>query len=198
MYWALLHLANQSSLGLDSTVGLSRRKPQVEDKMFSPNRIGLFIVFPALLLTSSGCRALMNFSSSSFFSSFSLEELVKNNQSPPGVICAKGGMGGGSVGFWSVGRKQSSGDKTSGFACQLGAGSFDEAAFIASLKADVEKAIIHSGAKVMSEGSSAPGGFYFEYSEGDIHGRINIVGKIKSNYYSLEANLHENSEAKAR
>jgi hypothetical protein len=115
------------------------------------NRIVLLIVFPALLLTSNGCKALMNFSSSSFFSNFSLEELVKKNQSPSGMICAKGGMGGAGIRVSSVGRKQSSSNKSSSFSCQISAASFDEAAFIASLKADVEKEIIRSGAKIMNQ-----------------------------------------------
>jgi hypothetical protein len=164
--------------------------------MFSMNRIVLLIIFPALLLTSNGCKALMNFSSSSFFSNFSLEELVKKNQSPSGMICAKGGMGGAGIRVSSVGRKQSSSNKSSSFSCQISAASFDEAAFIASLKADVEKEIIRSGAKIMNQGSSDPAGFYFEYSEGGIHGRISIGGKRGPNYYSLEASLDEKSEAK--
>jgi hypothetical protein len=165
------------------------------------NRIVLLVVFPALLLTSNGCKALMNFSSSSVFSNFSLEELVKKNQSPSGMICAKGGMGGGGIRVSSggVGRKQSSRNKSSSFSCQISAASFDEAAFIASLKADVEKEIIRSGAKIMNQGSSDPTGFYFEYSEGDIHGRISIGGKKSgANYYSLAASLAEKTGAESK
>ncbi len=62
------------------------------------NRIVLLIIFPALVLISNGCKAFMNFSSSSFLSNFSLEELVKKNRSPSGMICAKGGLGGGGGG----------------------------------------------------------------------------------------------------
>jgi hypothetical protein len=69
---------------------------------------------------------------------------------------------------------------------------------MASLKTDVEKEIIRSGAKIINQGSSAPAGFYFEYSEGDIHGRINIRGTIRQNYYSLDADLQEKTEAKAK
>lgn len=158
------------------------------------NRIVLLIIFPALLLVS-GCKSLMNFSSSSFLANFSLEELVKKNRSPSGMICAKGGLGGGGGVVSSVGRKQSSSNKSSSFSCQIGADSFDEAAFAASMKADVEKEIIRSGAKIMNQGSSDPAGFYFEYGEGQIHGRISIVGKKSGGkYYSLEANLDEKSE----
>jgi len=163
------------------------------------NRRVLLTVFLALLMTSNGCKALMNFSSSSFFSNFSLEELVKKNQSPSGMICAQGGMGGGGGGFSSVGRKQSSSNRSLSFSCQIRATSFDDAAFIASLKADVEQEIIRSGAKIMNQGSSDPAGFYLEYSEGDIQGRISIGGKKSgANYYSLEASLAEKTGAESK
>ena len=139
----------------------------------------------------------MNLSSSSFSSNFSLEELVKKNQSPSGIICAKGGLGGGGGRVFSVGRKQSSSNMSSSFSCQISA-AFDEAAFIASLKADVEEEITGSGAKIMNQGSADPAGFYFEYGEGDMHGRISIKGKRGPNYYSLEASLDEKSEAKVK
>lgn len=141
----------------------------------------------------------MNFSSSSFLSNFSLEELVKKNRSPSGMLCAKGGMGGGGGDIRSVGPKQSSSNKNSSLSCQISDDSFDEAAFLASLKADVEKEIIQSGAKIMNQGRSDPAGFYFEYSEGGIHGRITIGGKKSgTNYYSLEATLNETSSAEGK
>jgi hypothetical protein len=162
-------------------------------------RIVLFIVFPALLLIPNGCKAFMNFASSSFLSNFSLEELVKKNRSPSGMICAKGGMGGGGGGGSSVGRKQSSSNKSSSFSCQISDDSFDEAAFITSLKADVEQEINRSGATITNRGSSDPSGFYFEYRESDVHGRISIEGKKSgAKYYSLEARLNERSGAESK
>jgi hypothetical protein len=139
----------------------------------------------------------MNFSSSSFLANFSLEELVKKNRSPSGMICAKGGMGGGGSSVSSVAPKQSSSNKSSSFSCQITDDSFDEAAFTASLKADVAEEITRSGAKIMNQGNSDPAGFYFEYGEGQIHGRISIVGKKSGGkYYSLDANLDEKSGTK--
>ena len=163
------------------------------------NRIVLLIIFPALVLISNGCKAFMNFSSSSFLSNFSLEELVKKNRSPSGMMCAKGGMGGGGGGGSSVGPKQSSSSKSSSFSCQISDDSFDEAAFIRSLKADVEQEINHSGATIMNRGSADPAGFYFEYNERDVRGRISIGGKKSgANYYSLEATLSERSGADSK
>ena len=154
------------------------------------NRL-LPITFLALLLIS-GCAAFMNSSSSSFLSNFSMEEVVKRNRSPSGMSCAKEGMGGMGAGTFSVGREQSSSNKISSFSCQINAGSFDEAGFLGSLKADVEQEINRSGATIVNRGTSDPAGFYFEYSEHDILGRISIDGKKSgTNYYSLVAKLDE-------
>jgi len=158
------------------------------------NRIALLIVFPALLLIHNGCKAFMDLASSSFLSNFSLEELVKKNRSSSGMMCAKGGMGGGGGGGSSVGPKQSSSSKSSSFSCQISDDSFDEAAFITALRADVEQEINRSGATIVNRGNSEPAGFYFEYSERDVHGRISIGGKKSGEkYYSLEARLNERS-----
>ena len=157
-------------------------------------RIVLLILFAALLLIFNGCRAGINPTSSSFLTNFSLEDLVKKNRSPSGIVCAEGGRGGAGDSFTIVSPKQSSSNKSSSFSCQVSAASFYEAAFIASLKADVEKEIIRSDATIMNRGSSDPAGFYFEYNEGEIHGRISIDGrKSGGDYYSLEANLDEKS-----
>ena len=158
------------------------------------NRILLLTILPALLLVS-GCKSLMNVSSSSFLANFSLEELVKKNRSAFGMICANGGLGGSDSGVSSRSLQQSSSNKSASFSCQIGAQSFDEAAFAASLRAEVEEEIIRSGARIMNQGTLDPAGFYFEYREGKIHGRINIEGKKSGGtYYSLKASLDEKSE----
>jgi hypothetical protein len=128
------------------------------------------------LLINCGCSTLLHHSSSSFLANFSLEDLVKKDRSPSGMICAKGAMGGDGGGVWSVGRRQSSSYKNSSFSCQVDP-TFEGAAIIASLKADVEREINSSGAKVINQGSSDPAGFYFEYRQGGILGRIDILGK---------------------
>jgi hypothetical protein len=162
------------------------------------NRITLLIVLSVFLMGSLGCGALMNISSSSFLSKFSLEELVKKNRSPSGMICAKGAMGGMGGGSGWVSSEQYSSNKMHSFSCQISADSFDEADFVATLKADVEQEINLSGATIVNQGSSDPVGFYFEYSEGNILGRVNIEGKKSGgNYYSLHAKLNEKSAAKS-
>jgi hypothetical protein len=163
-------------------------------------RLTLVILLTALLMGNGCARALMNLSSSSFLSNFSLEELVKKNRSPSGLLCGSGGlggMGGGGSSFSRAGYGQSSSHKSSSFSCQIkstGESSFDEADFLASLKADVEKEIADS-AKVADQGTTGQTGFYFEYVEHDIRGRIEISGKSSPPFYTLEAKLVESSGA---
>ena len=145
-----------------------------------------------------GCRGLIKIPSSSFLSGFSLEQLVKNNHSPSGMLCSKGGLGGDGNRIGSVGRKGSSTSASSSFSCHLSdadGNSFDEAAFITSLKMDIERQIRDSGATISSKGSSDPTGFFIEYAERDIHGRITINGKTSAGgYFSLFAIVTEKSE----
>ncbi len=70
-----------------------------------------------------------------------------------------------------------------------------EKAFLESLKSYVEKQIAESGAKVVDTGDAFPAGFYFEYAEGDVEGRIEFISKVSSdNYYFLSATLVERSK----
>ena len=144
---------------------------------------------------SIGCRGLMKIPSSSFLSGFSLEQLVKNNHSPSGVLCSKGGLGGDGNRIGSVGRKESSTAASFSFSCHMSdadGNSFDEAAFITSLEMDIERQIRDSGATINSKGSSDSTGFFIEYAERDIHGRITINGKTTGGgYFSLYANVNE-------
>ena len=138
----------------------------------------------------------MNLSSSSFLSNFSLERLVKQNRSTSGMICAQGGMGGMGAGTGGVGHTQSSINKFFSFACQITDRSFDEAAFVNSLKADVEHEITRSGATIVDRGTRHPAEFHFEYSERQILGHISIEGKKNgADYYSLTAKLNETQRA---
>ena len=155
--------------------------------------VALFIAVAMLI----GCRRLMKIPSSSFLSGFSLEQLVKDNHSPSGMLCAKGGMGGNGNRIGSVGAKGFSSTVSSSFSCHLSDAdnnSFDETAFITSLKMDVERKITDSGATISGQGSPDPSGFFIEYAERDIHGRITISGKTSAGgYFSLFASLSEKS-----
>ena len=156
--------------------------------------VALFIA----VAMSIGCRRLMKIPSSSFLSGFSLEQVVKNNHSPSGMLCAKGGLGGGGNRIGSVGAKGLSNAVSSSFSCHLSdadSNSFDQAAFIASLKMDIERKITDSGASINGQASTEASGFYIEYAEHNIHGRITINGKMSTGgYFSLFANVNEKSE----
>lgn len=107
-------------------------------------------------------------------------------------------MGGAGNRIGSVGAKGSSNTASSSFSCHLsGADSnyFDEAAFIASLKMDIERKITDTGATINGQGSADPSGFFIEYAEREIHGRITINGKTtKGGYFSLYATVNEKTE----
>jgi hypothetical protein len=155
-----------------------------------------------ITLIGNGCsRPLMELLRSNFLTNFSLEDLVKKNNSPAGKLCAAGGLrsiGGGG----GVGPDRTSSDQHSKFSCQIKTGaenSFDQVAFLASLKADVERQIVTSGAQVTGQGDSGSAGFYFEYREHDIHGRVEILGvKNGANLFVLQAKLAESREAQAK
>ena len=104
------------------------------------------------------------------------------------------------MGNTSFGRDRYTSDKISAFSCQIADGkSFDEAELLASLKTDVENQIKQSGATITSQGCPDPPGFYFDYAQSDIHGRVSISGKRSgTTYYSVEATLKESSGTKSK
>src|SRR5437660_2427829 len=105
------------------------------------------------------------------------------------MLCAKGGLGGGENRIGSRGRNGSSTTASSSFSCHLSDAddnSFDDAAFITSLRMDVEREITDSGGTINSQGNTGPSSFFIEYGVFDIHGRITINGeKSAGGYYSL-------------
>ena len=146
------------------------------------------------------CSACIWSRGTAFFSSFSLEKLVKDNKSNTGLACdPKGGGGGGSIGTSSggigFGGKQFHSSKSDNFACRLksdAAERFDEPRVIAALQLDVEKALGDSGAKIIDHGNPDPATFYFAYTLKDIEGRVQVSGRRSGGgYYSLSADLSE-------
>ena len=146
------------------------------------------------------CSACIWSRGSAFFSSFSLEKLVKNNKSNTGLACdPKGGGGGGSIGTSSggigFGGKQFHSHKGDSFSCQLTSDEgerFDEPRIINALQLDVEKALSDSGAKIVDRGNPDPHSFYFAYTLQNIEGRVQISGRRSGGgYYSLDADLSE-------
>lgn len=142
--------------------------------------------------------------SSTFYSNFSMAELVKRNNSLPSLSTSIGGMGGGGGGgcFSKVGSRGpgaglSRFHKTDSFALQLTPGGLakaDEEKFLSSLKADLQDEIVKSGALIAASGDLETPGWYVEYGEEGIHGRIEISGRHSGGaYYTLTATLSETS-----
>ncbi len=152
------------------------------------------LITGALIVTEC---AIMQPKQSSFFSRFSLHELMRKNKTRAGQICSSGAVGGGGGGAGFAGAEGSQSHKSDSFGCRMKSedgGRFDESELVESLREDVERDIQASGAKIVGRGNLS-GGFYFEYGIGDIQGRIDISGKrIRENYYELEADLGETSK----
>jgi len=145
----------------------------------------------AALMLSAGCVAYVASLQSSFFSKFSLRELVERNKSHDLNCSAGGGGGGGSIS--SFGRKESHFQKGESLSCQMtGAAQFDEGEFLQALKHSVEMDLEQSKAKIISSAKVDAQSFYCEYALEDIRGRVEISGRIvPGNYYSLKADLEE-------
>jgi len=146
------------------------------------------------------CSACIWSRGSTFFSSFSLEKLVKDNKANTGLACDVSGGGGGSSigtsgGGFGFGGKQFHSSKSDSFSCRLksdAAERFDQARIITALQLDVEKALSDSGAKIIDRGNPDPASFYFAYTLKNIEGRVQISGRRNGGgYYSLEASLSE-------
>ena len=150
----------------------------------------------ALVLVAMGCTAYMSSFQSSFFSRFSLKELVQRTKSHGSLNCSSGtGGGGGGMrsGVGGIGRKGAHFHKGEGLSCQMTDDEqFDEAKFIQALKQSVETDLDESKARIVSSDNLDATSFYFEYALEDIKGRVEISGrKGPGKYYTLKADLDE-------
>ena len=151
---------------------------------------GAFVVLPLLAVA---CLSVLQ---SSFYSAFSLKELVQRNQSNSGLNCSGSGDAGGGGGGIATGAGglggNSSFHKSEGFACQISdAEQFVEAKFIQALKESVEKDLDASKAKITSSKNPDATRFAIEYTVGNTFGRVEISGTRSAGYYSLQAQLDE-------
>ena len=159
------------------------------------NRIVNRLLLVVLLALTAGGIACMSLFQSSFYSAFSLKELVQRNQSNSGLNCCGGGAGGGGGGIGS-GAVGSHGNGTfhkgESLACQISdAGQFVEARFIQALKESVEKDLNANQAKITSNTNPDLSRFAIEYTVGSSFGRVEISGIRTAGYYSLEAQVNE-------
>lgn len=155
--------------------------------------IPLFMV----LLFGAGCGAFMYSLQSSFFSKFSLRELVDRNKSIAGLDCASGGGGGSgiSVGTGGFGKQGSNSSKLESLGCQISdAEIFDEAKFIQALELSIEQDLNAEKATIVSKTVDA-NSLNIEYSLNDVAGIVKISAKTgPMRFYTLEADLKEKSK----
>ena len=165
--------------------------------------IVLTAALAAIILLSMGCTSYMFSQETSFFSEFSLRELVEKNQSFMGLDCSVSGGGfGGGTGGGGLGRQEVHSHKAESFFCRLKAdeaGYFNESGVLAVLRREVEKHIGESGAEIIGQGNPDTNSFYFAYTSGNIRGRVEVSGRnMVGNNYSLAADLEEKSEKETK
>lgn len=144
---------------------------------------------------ASGCMTSFE---SRFFSKFSLNELVKRNESVLGLNCSAGTGGGGmSMGAGGVGKNQSNFRRTESMGCQIAdAAQFDESKLIQALKQSVEQDLGASKAEIIKDESREANDFSLQYTLERIAGRVEISGRRSGNFYTLTADLEEKNSAK--
>jgi hypothetical protein len=131
----------------------------------------------------------------SFYSNFSVGQLVQRSGSLAG--CDPLGGGGGGTGFHirriGSAETQFNSHKSDNFACRLTSDeSLDETKLFSTLKLNVEGALKDNGAEIIDSGSSGSANFYFAYNLKGVRGRVELSGKRGgSNYYNISANLNE-------
>jgi hypothetical protein len=156
----------------------------------------LFIAVWVCFALLSGCS--LSSDETSFFSNFSVRQLVERNKSSAGLNCdpvgggGSNGIGSRTGGFGSGGRRFTS-NRSDSFTCRLRPNeAFDEGLLFAAMKLDVERNLRAAGAQITQTGSSGPASFYFAYGLKNVSGRVELTGtKAGNGYYDVRANLNE-------
>ena len=156
--------------------------------------IAISLLVPVLF--GAGCGAYMYSLQSSFFSKFSLRELVDRNKSIAGLDCGAGGGGGMSAGIGGVGRQESNFSKLESVACQISdAELFDEVKFIEALKVIIEQDLDANKATIVSSKNPDATSFDLDYALNEVTGTIKIsTHKGPMRFYTLKAELREKSK----
>ena len=148
------------------------------------------------------CLGLLNSScmwprETSFFSNFSIRQLVEQSKSPAGLICDVIGGGGGGIGSraggLSSGGTHFNSHKSDSIACRLDpTNSFDETKLFSALKLAVDRALHDNRAQITDRGSTGSANFYFAYTLKNVRGRVQVSGtRIGTDYYDVHADLDE-------
>lgn len=137
---------------------------------------------------------------SSFFTEFSLRDLVNKNTSTSGLLFPKN-LGGAGIGGGGGNQEQFTHTKHESLHCPLNSfdsDKFNEEEFIASLKKDLEEKADQNGLKVIETNAANSSSFHIEYKTEKFKGRIDISGAVKNGYYELKAMIVENGGQKAK
>ena len=113
----------------------------------------------------------------SFYSRFSVRELVERNKSSTAFTCDNStGGGGGGIGSYAAGSRGSSfsSHKSESIGCRLTSNeSFDEAPLFSALKQDIEQTLHGTGAEITDRGSSGPANIFLKYVVENVQGVSN-------------------------
>ena len=133
----------------------------------------------------------------SFFSKFSVRQLVQRSDFATGLTCDPIGGGGGGIGSRAggvgSGGAQFKSHKSDSCGCRIKPNeAFDEARLFSALRLDVERALQDAGAQITERGSSGAASFYFGYALKNVRGRVQLSGtRIGTDYYDVRADLDE-------
>jgi len=164
---------------------------------FSSVRKTLIVLTLALAVLCASCGGGQV---TSFYSKFSVRELVERNQKATGFRCdmpAGGGGNGGmdsSYGGGGFGKANFSANRGDSLVCVLKPDqTVDEDLLLAELKRDTETVLKANGMQIVESGSARPASFYFTYAARNVRGRIQVSGRrIGNQYYDVHAELAEN------
>ena len=156
--------------------------------------MALVVCFALLYSSCVGSRE------TSFFSNFSVRQLVERSKSSAGITCdGNGGGGGGGIrtraGGIGFGGTRFNSYKSDSFGCRLKSNEPEdfETRLFAGLELDVQQALRDSGAQITENGNPKPATFYFAYTLKNVRGRVQVSGtRIGTDYYDVHADLDEN------
>ena len=162
----------------------------------------LTVMFSIALVLSFAllCPSCIGSKETSFFSNFSVRQLLERSKSSAGLTCDSNAGGGGAAtgsrtGGVGFGGTRFNSHKSESFACRLksnGPEDLDETRFFAGLKLDVQEALRDSGAQIIDSGNPNSASFYFVYTVKNVRGRVQLSGtRIGTEYYDVHADLDE-------
>ena len=139
----------------------------------------------------------LKFKPSTFFTNFSVAEIIKRLNSNSGLICANGSMGGAGMGSSHGDHENSRYRNNDSFSCHLKDADkekFNQAEIIQEILEKTRNEITKFGARVTGEVQLNSSSFYLEYADESIVGRIEIKSSLyQENNFRVEVSFDETS-----